>query len=328
MADYRDNVIFKSVTQGIADAVTQGLAPWQRVFIERPPVYPVNAFTGKPINGINFLLLASSGRDIDPRWTSAAQSKSNGIPFRSPEDEKNGVSIVTRWAEEVTVPKSKSKGETGDVETEMKTVFRSRIGVVFNAEQLDNLPAINHADNFAFAAQEDIIGIIEASKVDVVFDDDNSVCFYNENYIQLTKNDGSLMWCTDAIRMLARISANFEDDTVARNVVSPDGKIGTREWLTTEMATYMLAAELGLPYRAAWDAPSDESVSRFLEKHNNGSLFKMASTANNIRQHISGLALNNDLDLGGSIEDLLTDEFDQTHELELVKREAPVTMKF
>lgn len=300
-----DRDIFRNVTKGIAFSVKAGIAPWQQVWIDKPPIYPVNGANGDPFGGINFLLLSSSGRTLDNRWLTRSEMVKRKLDFKDDEEVDNGVSVVTRWKEDYEVEKKDGSGEM-----ETKSTWKSRIGRLYNAEQIKGISEPDDFNGIGFANPDDLDAFLTSTNAKVDLDGTSPAYLYEHKTVCMPPKDGTILWYTDLVRMLARHTANSEDDTVARNVVSEKGRVGVREWLTTEMATYMICAELGLPYRPAIDSPTDDAVIRFLDKHNNGAIFKMAADANNIRRYVSSMVIDNEMSVNAemTLDDLFTDD--------------------
>ena len=70
----------EDVTARIVQALKEGTAPWQKPWNGEGA--PHNAVTGRKYNGINAIVLASIGWDIDggadPRWLTYKQATAKG----------------------------------------------------------------------------------------------------------------------------------------------------------------------------------------------------------------------------------------------------------
>ncbi len=116
------NDIYQTVTDRIITALEQGTAPWLKPWAEGKcgTMGPFNAATGRPYNGINWLVLGSGG------WLTFKQAKELGGSVRKGE---KGTQIVF-WS----FPKIKD-AETG----EEKVVPFAKGYTVFAVEQCEGL---------------------------------------------------------------------------------------------------------------------------------------------------------------------------------------------
>ncbi len=134
----------EEVAAKIIEQLEQGTAPWQKPWKPGELSLPYNASTGKEYRGINSMWLAMQGHG-DPRWMTYNQANDAGAQVRKG---SKGTKIVY-WK---THDEEKAKDENGkpiigeDGKPKMIRVALERPrafhAVVFNAEQIDGLPAL------------------------------------------------------------------------------------------------------------------------------------------------------------------------------------------
>ena len=139
------NDIYQQVTDRIIASLEQGTAPWLKPWAEGKcgTAGPFNAVTGRPYNGINWLVLGSGG------WLTFKQAKELGGSVRKGE---KGTQIVF-WS----FPKIKDS-ETG----EEKVVPFAKGYTVFAVEQCDGLDTAKLKAPQPIVAGETNINVIAA----------------------------------------------------------------------------------------------------------------------------------------------------------------------
>lgn len=134
----------EQIANKLIEQLKQGTAPWQRPWKPGELRLPYNPTTGKEYRGMNSMWLAMQGYG-DPRWMTYRQASADGAQvkrgskgtsvlywkFREERQEKDDS------GEPIVGPDGKPKMIT--VELERPRAFHA---VVFNAEQIDGLPAL------------------------------------------------------------------------------------------------------------------------------------------------------------------------------------------
>lgn len=139
-----NNDYVKEVAGRIIEQMKQGTAPWQKPWKAGELRLPYNAATGKEYRGMNSLWLHMQGY-ADPRWMTFRQANEAGAQVRKG---SKGTRVVY-WKFFDDVPLKDDNGrpvldedgkpKTVRVELEKPRVFGA---VVFNAEQIEGLPAL------------------------------------------------------------------------------------------------------------------------------------------------------------------------------------------
>ena len=136
------------VAEKIIDQLKAGTAPWQRPWNPaeagaQGSVIPVNPTTGKRYRGVNVVNLMAEGH-ADNRWLTYKQAAAAGAQVRK--GEKGSLVQYWKFDEEQALkdaqgkPVKDAEGETVKVRVQLERP-RPFYAVVFNAEQIDGLPA-------------------------------------------------------------------------------------------------------------------------------------------------------------------------------------------
>ncbi len=140
----------ETVAENLIEQLKAGTAPWQKPW--EPGFHgfmPMNPKTGKRYKGINAIHLMAQGYE-DNRWMTYNQAKAAGAQVRKGE---KGTSIqYWKFSEEHNTFDDKGKPVLDELGTPMKeTVMLERPRVfcatVFNAEQIDGMPPLEHKEN-------------------------------------------------------------------------------------------------------------------------------------------------------------------------------------
>ena len=123
------------ITDKILQALRAGVPPWRKGWTASG--LHLNASTKKPYRGINQLLLGMNGGGFaDPRWLTYRQAKEAGYQVRQGEHSTKIVRVV-----EIDRSRDGAKAE-GDIVAEEGGRRIMRFYDVFNAQQIDGMPAI------------------------------------------------------------------------------------------------------------------------------------------------------------------------------------------
>jgi len=138
---------FQEIVQNAADEISrliaQGAAPWMQPLKPGVSVRPVNAATGKQYQGLNYILLCLACKP-DPRWVTYRQAIALGTHVRKGEKGH----LIFYWRFDYKRAQRDANGKILK-DAQGDTVWRHtptrrpllRIAWVFNATQLDGLPA-------------------------------------------------------------------------------------------------------------------------------------------------------------------------------------------
>ena len=144
----RDKPFHERVAEKLIEQLEAGTAPWQKPWEpgRADGGMPMNPVSGKRYKGINAVFLAAHGYS-DPRWMTYKQAQAQGAQVHQGE---HGTP-VQYWKFSEEQPRLDDKGqpvigadgkpEKVQVQLERPRVFHA---TVFNAEQIDGLPALQH----------------------------------------------------------------------------------------------------------------------------------------------------------------------------------------
>ena len=134
--------ICENAAEEIGRLIEQGTAPWQQPLAPGASRYPINAKSGKPYQGMNYIWLAMQSQP-DPRWVTYRQAAELGGQVRK--GEKGQIIVFWRFDHKRAQRDAAGKilkdaaGESIWVKAE-KPIPMVRTARVFNATQIDDLP--------------------------------------------------------------------------------------------------------------------------------------------------------------------------------------------
>jgi phage/plasmid primase-like uncharacterized protein/antirestriction protein ArdC len=218
----------------IVDALEKGNAPWQKEWKVGEIVAPSNPVTGKRYTGVNLVTLMSRQMETgsaDPRYMTGRQARDNGLQVR---DGAKGAPIQY-WQ----IMKKQERP-------------LARVTTVFHASEIDGMPPWQPAD-VAATLREDTLERVEKmlrnSKVNVVQDQkEKNRPFYSvdDDSVHISPNGYPSEYGAAVLRGLVDASGHPERMNRPR---SPKGSEAyAQEKLRTEIASWMLAADMGLPF--------------------------------------------------------------------------------
>jgi antirestriction protein ArdC len=152
--------IRQEITDRIIEALERGVAPWQKPW-SASSLLAMNPTTGNThYRGVNRLLL-SLGNHQDNRWMTYAQAAKQGWQVRKGE---KGMPIIKVVEIEPDEAKDAGRPESeGDEKQDRR--FALRRYTVFNAEQIDGIPALPESGTNAFDPIEKAENVLDALKV-------------------------------------------------------------------------------------------------------------------------------------------------------------------
>lgn len=249
MSNYRDEIAAEIIAR-----IEAGTAPWMKPWDAGTiGAGPYNPLTNRAYRGINDLWLSLHGR-TDPRWMTYRQAGELGGQVRK--GEKSSTIEYWQWTDRVAVKDDNGqpvldgdgKPRTRDVRLERPRVFYAK---VFNAEQIDGLapfvaaPAMPEPERHALAE-----ALIAGSGVPVHHDQkDRAFYRINTDSIHLPPRNffsGAEAYYETALHELGHATGHHS--RLNREFGAFGGEVYAREELRAEIASYMLARDMGISF--------------------------------------------------------------------------------
>ena len=284
--------------QQVADRVIEqleaGTAPWLKPWAPGEYSSPRNPTTDKPYRGGNAMWLAMQGRE-DPRWMTYRQAEAVGAQVRK--GEKGTLVQYWMWRDERPLLDDRGAPVIGANGKPMKTFVeleRPRVmsSVVFNAEQIDGLPArVIREPGTEFERHERAEKMLAASPAPIRHVDGDSA------HYSLTRDEivlplraqfrsGDAYYAT-ALHEVGH--ATGHPSRLNRDLGHPFGSIGyAKEELRAEIASLMLGEHLGIGHDPGQHAAYIQSWIRVL-KDDPKEIFRAAADADKIMGLMIGL---------------------------------------
>lgn len=146
------------IAKTLIDAMERGETPWQKPW-NAQALRPMNPTSGNGYKGINRLLLALSGRS-DPRWMTYQQAQVKGWQVQRGEKGMAIVKLVELNLRDVAQPAGDAA--PGQEPGGQRRAFALKRYTVFNAEQIDGVPAWEAQSVAEFAPVERAEAVLEA----------------------------------------------------------------------------------------------------------------------------------------------------------------------
>ncbi len=281
----------EEVAGRIIEQLRQGTAPWQKPWQPGELRLPYNAATGKEYRGMNTIWLHMQGYG-DPRWMTYKQAEAAGAQVRKG---SRGTRIIY-WKFHDEQPMKDEQGRPvldGDgnprklrVELERPRVFTA---VVFNAEQIDGLPALEvkpmgpeperHARAEAILANSGAqIGHVAGDRA-----------FYRPSTDSITLPERQQFGSADAYYATALHELGHwtgHESRLDRDLSHPFGSEGyAREELRAEIASLMLGERLEIGHDPGQHAAYVASWIKVLEDDPR-EIFRAAADAEKINSYV------------------------------------------
>lgn len=289
--DYR-----QVLTDRLIEQLEQGTAPWQKPWDAKAgiPRLPYNPTSGKEYRGANSLALSMYGRS-DPRWCTYKQAEAKGWQVRK--GEKGA--LVEYWKFFDEQPAVDDKGrpildEKGEqkkitVQLEKPQVFRA---VVFNAEQMDNVPELAKGPRLYEWDPLERAEQILASSQAKIFHDQNDRAFYSpaRDEIHMPGRDqfpSSQAYYSTALHELGHWTGH--ESRLGRDLTGGFGSSDyAKEELRAELASYFLADKLGIPHEAGGLDQHAAYVKSWIKalKDDKNEIFRAARDAEQITEYV------------------------------------------
>jgi antirestriction protein ArdC len=279
--DYR-----KEVTDDIIKMLEEGTAPWQRPWeageLGRSPYNPT---TNKPYRGGNVLGLMIAGLRkgyTDPRWLTYKQAQEQGWQVRKGE-KSTGIEF---W----DIGRGKDDEGESDAEKPRSRMIH-RVYSVFNAQQIDDIPALELPERKPFEAIEAGEKMLKDSGADIRHGGAKAYyspctdhiqmppreCFTDEPHYYSTALHELAHW-TGAKHRLNRL-------TDTQPFGSPEY---AKEEIRADLSSLFLSAELGIPYDPKDQASYIQSWIKVL-KNDKNEVFRAAADASKACDYLHSL---------------------------------------
>jgi putative DNA primase/helicase len=248
-ADAERKPFHERVAETLIAQLEKGTAPWQRPWAPGETYLPMNPVSGTRYRGINTVLLLAQGRS-DPRWMTYRQALSQGAQVQKNE---KGTSVqYWKFAEQQLERDAAGKpivGEDGQqkkvwVEFERPRVFHA---VVFNADQIDGLPALTREPRI-WDASTRAETILRNSGASITHGGDRAFYSVAKDVIRLPQEaqfESAANYYATALHELGHWTGH--PSRLDRDLVHVFGSEGyAREELRAEIASLILGDEIGL----------------------------------------------------------------------------------
>ena len=301
--DYR-----QELTDMIIKKLEEGTAPWQKPWVPgESGEFPHNAITNKPYRGINALnltLVADSKGYNDPRWMTYNQAADKGYQVRK--GERGTLIEYWKFYEEKNVLDEKGKPvideETGKPKKERFKLNPPRPfrAVVFNAQQIDNVPEWkNEPKTFDWNPSERAEQIIRESGAKV-FHDQADRAFYSpaKDEVHLPGRDqfpSDEAYYGTALHELGHWTGH--SSRLNRDLLNRFGSEGyAREELRAELSSLFMAERLGVPHDPGQHAAYVGSWIKALKEDKN-EIFRASRDAEMITEFLMSPELAKNVEL-------------------------------
>lgn len=280
------------VAESLIAQLQRGTAPWQRPWEPGERHMPYNPTSEKDYRGLNAIWLSAQGYQ-DPRWLTFKQASAIGAHVRK--GEKSTAIQYWQWTEERPVLEDgrpvkgpDGKAQTVTVQLERPKVFFAR---VFNAEQIDGLPAPAPRPTVAWERHQQAEAILSAAGVPIVHRDGDTA-HYTLKDDQITLPLREQFPTADryyATALHEEGHATGHPSRLDRDLAHPFGSTEyAREELRAEIASLMIGDRLGIGHNPGQHAAYAASWIEVLRKDPR-EIFRAAADAEKITQHLIGL---------------------------------------
>jgi antirestriction protein ArdC len=248
----------QEVTENIIRMLEQGTAPWQKPWEAGKLEMPNNPTTDRPYRGgnaIHLMSVAAVKGYEDPRWLTYKQAAERGWQVRKGE---KGTQIEYWEFPNARTNSNTRAGTTGETESDGKTEDQRRIVhrvyTVFNAQQIEGIPAHQPKQRPEFEVVQAGENILRNSGATIKHDQ-NDRAFYNRRTDsvhlppQAAFNAAGNYYGT-ALHELAHWTGH--PSRLNRPTLNESYRFGdtnyAQEELRAELASVFLAAERGIPH--------------------------------------------------------------------------------
>jgi antirestriction protein ArdC len=274
----------QEVTDSIVRMLEDGVAPWQKPW--ESPGMPFNPTTDKAYRGGNAIHLMATGLARgyeDPRWMTYKQAAENGWQVRKGE---KGTHLEFWEVKAKAEEKDGEQARDGNDETTKDNQRRliHRVYTVFNAKQIDGVPAFEREQPSTFEAVHSGERILANSGAKITHDQRDSA-FYrpSTDSIHLPPKEAfkdAPGYYGTALHELAHWTGH--PSRLNRPTLNESYRFGdlnyAKEELRAELASVFIAAEVGVPHDPANHAAYVGSWIKALKEDKN-EIFRAAHDA-------------------------------------------------
>lgn len=276
------------VAETLIEQLKAGTAPWQRPWTDGVPTLPMNPVTGTRYRGINTVQLLLQERS-DPRWMTYRQAQGLGAQVQKGE---RGASVqYWKFSEEQLERDEAGKPVLdGHGEPRKATVALERprvfFATVFNAEQIEGLPPLEHKPR-AWDPNERAEAILLGSGAQIQHGGDRAFYDLRADSIRLPHQGqftAAAGYYATALHELGHWTGH--STRLDRDLGHPrGGEEYAREELRAEIASMIIGDELGLGHDPSQHAAYVGSWIKALEK-DPLEIFRAASAAEKIFDYV------------------------------------------
>jgi len=279
--DYR-----AEVTADIIKMLEEGTAPWQKPWEEGElGRTPFNPTTNRPYRGGNVLGLMIAGMRkgyTDPRWCTYKQAMEHGWQVRKGEK----ATAIEFW--EI------GRGDKDDGESDAdkpRSRMIHRVYSVFNAQQIDGMPALELPERKPFEAIDAGEKMLTNSGADIRHGGAKAFYTPSGDYIQMPPRE-----CfTDEPRYYSTVLHELAHWSGAKhrlNRLTDNQPFGSpayaQEEIRADLSSLFLSAELGIPYDPKDQASYIQSWIKVL-KNDKNEVFRAAADASKACDYLHSL---------------------------------------
>jgi antirestriction protein ArdC len=288
----------QEVTDRIITMLENGVAPWQKPWnpSEASVGMPFNPTTERAYRGGNAIHLMATGIRQgydDPRWMTYKQAGDHGWQVRRGE---KGTQIEFWEVKAASKDQSQPDSGTGDQAERDRRSTRliHRVYTVFNANQIEGVPAYQTKQRTPFEIVQSAEGILDNSGAKIQHDQADRA-FYNRSSdsIHLPPKEAfkdAAGYYGTALHELAHWSGH--PTRLARATLNEPYRFGdpnyAKEELRAELASVFLAAERGIPHDPAQHAAYVGSWVKALREDKN-EIFRAAHDASAATDYLLSL---------------------------------------
>ena len=241
----------------LIDKLQRGVAPWQKGWdtpseANRPPYNPVSGTRYRGLNSIVLRMEADERGYTDPRWMTFQHAKKINAHVRKGE---RGTRIEF-WAPVKPKPEGTGKDNESTPDEPAQRFALVRAYRVFNGEQIENLPPLEHAQPQQWEASERAERLLQASGANIEHrSGDRAFYRLNDDKIVLPRQEQFRTpeaYYSTAMHELGHWTGHkdrLNRDTLQQGVKDGFGsETYAKEELRAEMTSMTVNGTLGLPH--------------------------------------------------------------------------------
>lgn len=308
----------EEVAQGIIEGLTNGTAPWIKPWGPGegylPPQNPVTGKAYRGMNALHLMATANAKGFSDPRWLTYKQAAALGAQVKKGESS----TLIQYWQWQDMQEVRNAEGEvvldatTGQPQKKLVSLESPRVfsAHVFNADQIDGLPPLEHQHAEVKPEFEVAEALLNAGNPTINYTK-NDRCFYNAqtDVIALVEreqfNDLTGFYRT-ALHEKAHWSGH--EERLNRDLAHPFGSEGyAKEELRAEICSMLIGQSLGIGHDPGTHLSYIQSWIEVLE-NDPKEIFRATRDAEKMKSYLFELAQIQETTLEPSLSDNLTKE--------------------